>query len=75
MRETVLGDTPASFATISRVTAEPFAAATARRSNSDRRMPPFLTLFASLVLRPSSGSKFAAPQHNMRMNRAGLTGV
>jgi hypothetical protein len=37
IRETVLGDTPASFATIASVTAEPFEAAAARRSSSDRR--------------------------------------
>jgi hypothetical protein len=42
MRETVLGDTPASFATISRVTAEPFLVAVTRRSNSDRRILRFL---------------------------------
>ena len=38
MRETVLGETPASFATISRVTVEPFEAAVTRRSSSDRRI-------------------------------------
>jgi hypothetical protein len=39
MRETVLGETPASAATISMVTAEPARLAAARRSSSDRRIP------------------------------------
>jgi hypothetical protein len=38
MRETVLGETPASLATISRVTAEPLLLAAAWRSSSDRRI-------------------------------------
>src|SRR5512137_264741 len=38
MRETVLGETPASRATISSVTADPDAAAAVRRSSSDRRI-------------------------------------
>jgi hypothetical protein len=55
MRETVLGDTPASFATISSVTAEPFAAATARRSSSDRRILRFPAVRGADVLPVSRG--------------------
>ena len=67
MRETVLGDTPASFATISRVTAEPFVAAAARRSSSDRRMLRFLAIRGASSAGFCRGD-FAAPQHNARPN-------
>ena len=65
MRETVLGETPASLATISRVTAEPFAAAATRRSSSDRRMLRFLGSEAR-VPAGNSAEKFAAPQQKTR---------